>query len=90
MKAITLCKHINKAFPEANAVTLDQFNGEDAINQDGIWFRSEGAVAPDGMPLHDYYSEHGPGFHKKLSALVEKNGFFLENYDAGTMMACRL
>jgi hypothetical protein len=90
MKAVTLCKHINKAFPEANAVTVDQFYGEEEVNQHGIWFRSEGAVAPDGESLHNYWASEGPGFHAKLRDLVEKNGFYLENYDAGTMMAYRL
>jgi hypothetical protein len=43
------------------------------------------------MPLHDFWQEwHPTGFHPKLQKLVEKHGFYLENQDAGTMMACSL
>lgn len=91
MKAITLCKHINKAFPDANAVTYNEWTGEEKVDKYRIWFRQEGECAPDGMPLHDYWQEwHPDGFHPDLKRLVEKHGFYLENYDAGTMMACSL
>ena len=88
MKAVTLCKHINKAFPNANAVTYDQWTGEDKVDKHRIWFRQEGECAPDGLPLHDYWQEvHEDGYHPDLKRLVEKHGFYLETYDPGTLMA---
>ena len=46
MKAITLCKHINKAFPKANAVTYDEFTGEEKVDKHRIWFRCKRASVP--------------------------------------------
>jgi len=88
MKATKLCEKINKAFPEANAVTYDEWLGEEEISEDGIWFRSEGVVAPDGYRLFDYWEDDS--YHPDLEALVEKHGFYLQPQDAGTLMAFRL
>jgi len=90
-RATTLAKKLNQAFPGLEAVTLDNFYGHEKVDQDGLWFRgSEGGEAPDGYPFFDYWGEFGPRYHLKLEALVEKHGFFLEPYDAGTLMAHRV
>jgi len=88
-RAATLCKKLNAAFPECNAVTYDQWNGDNKVSQDGIWFRQEGGEAPDGAPLFNYWEEFSPRYHPKLEALVTRYGFHLEPYDAGTLMAFR-
>jgi len=88
MKAIKLCEKINKAFPDANAVTYDQWLGEEEISEDGIWFRSEGEDAPDGYRLFEYWDS--TPYHPDLEALVEKHGFYLQPHDPGTLMAFRL
>jgi hypothetical protein len=89
-RAGTLAKKLNQAFPGLDAVTLDDFYGDEKVNHDGIWFRgSEDGVAPDGYPFFDYWREFGPMYHRKLEDMVEEHGFFLEPYDAGTLMAHR-
>jgi hypothetical protein len=87
-RATTLCKRLNQAFPGCNAVTHEQWTGEYKTDQDGIWFRSEGEYAADGVRLYDYWSTEGM-FHPALLKMVERSGFYLSPYDAGTLMAYR-
>jgi|TARA_A200000159_G_C7286477_1_gene323800 hypothetical protein len=83
---------LNKAFPELLAVDSAEF-AERYKPENGMWFKgSEGGLAPDGLPLFDYYMEFGihrdtDGVHPKLNNLLRKHGFYPEPYDAGTLMA---
>ncbi len=83
---------LNKAFPELLAVDSSEF-AERYKPENGMWFKgSEGGLAPDGLPLFDYYMEFGihrdtDGVHPKLNNLLRKHGFYPEPYDAGTLMA---
>ena len=90
-RATTLANKLNQAFPGLDAVTLDNFYGHDKVDQDGLWLKgSEDGVGPDGYPFFDYWQEFGPMYNRMLENFVEKHGFFLEPYDAGTLMAHRV
>ena len=60
----------------------------DPNSEGGIWFSNEeGGI--DDMPLYDNHGETDYKFeaHPKLQALMDKNGWFIEPYDSGTLMA---
>ena len=63
----------------------------------GIWFSNEGLHENEelkGLPLYDSHGEterleDGYAYmpHPRLNAFMEKHGWFIEPYDAGTLMA---
>ena len=89
MKHSKVIELLNKAFPELNAVDSMEFYDRIKSNG-GMWFRgSEDGVAPDGMPLFDYWNEDRT-VHIKLDNMLHKYGYYSEPYDSGTLMAGRL
>ncbi len=83
-------KQIRKNFPNILGVYA---NGDDSVFLGDC---AEGGTI-DGYPACDYYAfESDPkeviyvlGIHRKLRALVEKYGFFVECNDPGTYVAWR-
>ncbi len=65
----------------------EEFNGA----KGGIWTSGEdGAEASDGYPLFDYWSENHDkyefGVHNEMMDFLEKNGWYAEWNDPGTIM----
>ena len=77
---------INKAYPELFTKTTEEFNG----GIGGIWSSAEsGVTAKDGFRLIYYYAvgkKYDSGVHKEIRNLLEKNGWYAEWYDCGTIM----
>ena len=79
---------LNKKYPKLNLRTTEEFNGQTG----GIWVSGteDGIEAKDGFPLFDYYSENYNryefGIHKEIRQIFEKNGWFGEWNDPGTLM----
>ena len=76
-------------YPSMFLKTTEEFDG----GKGGIWVGGEnGDEAKDGRPLFDYYTQYGGevhyvfGVHKEIGAILEKNGWYAEWYDAGTLM----
>ena len=89
MKHSKVIEVLNKAFPELNAVDSMEFYGE-SESMSGMWFKgSEDGLAPDGMPLFDYWNDETT-VHTKLDSMLLKYGYYSEPYDSGTLMAGRL
>jgi len=87
-RATTVVKRIKKAFPN--------ISGVDVHDKDKVFLGdvAEGGTI-DGLSACDYYAfDFDPneevyvlGVHKKLAALVEKAGWFVECGDPGTYFA---
>jgi hypothetical protein len=83
-------KAINKAYPELNLGTTEEFNG----STNGIWVRGteDDLRAKDEFNLFDYYNEdynekrYVFGVHKDIRNIVEPLGWFFEWNDPGTIM----
>jgi len=89
MKHSKVIDLLNKAFPELNAVDSMEFCNL-LEHGKGMWFKgSEDGVAPDGMPLFDYWNEERD-VHIELSTMLHKYGYYAEPYDSGTLMAGQL
>ena len=80
---------INTKYPELFTRTTEEFNG----NKGGIWSSGEGSdYAKDEFKLFNYYAEDAKekryvfGVHKEIGNLLEKNGWYAEWYDCGTIM----
>jgi hypothetical protein len=81
MKIQKLIDTLNKKFPNINAVSTVEWDGQEG----GVWFRMEGECHPDGRRYFSPYSAEQ--FHPELVATLAKFGFFCEPYDNGTLMA---
>ena len=77
---------INKAYPKLFTKTTEEFDG----GKGGIWSSGEsGVTAKDGYRLFNYYAEgnkYDIGVHNEIGKLLEKNGWYAEWYDCGTIM----
>jgi len=80
---------IKAKYPKLFMRTTEDFNG----SENGIWSSGEnGDEASDGFRLFDYYNEDYKekryifGVHKEFLELLEKNGWFAEWHDPGTIM----
>ena len=80
---------INQKYPKLLTRTTEEFNGSPG----GIWSSGESSIeASDGFQLFNYYAEDCKekryvfGVHKEIGNLLEKNGWFAEWYDCGTIM----
>jgi hypothetical protein len=80
----SLIKRINKLIPEAKAVKLSEFYGDDSK---GIWFKGSEDHTPDYRRIFDCYEEFGYMIHPKLEKILENSGWYAEPYDSGTLMA---
>jgi len=76
-------------YPKLFMRTTEEFNG----SKGGIWSSAEnGDEAKDGFNLFNYYSEdynevrYHIGVHKEIYNLLEKNGWYAEWNDPGTIM----
>ena len=85
---------VNKAYPNARAVSLAQFYDDET--KKGIWFH--GSEDSDVIPtefgwataMFDYYNEcyiDTSGVHPDFDKFMREHGWFCEPYDAGTLMA---
>lgn len=85
---------VNKKYPQMNAVPYSDFSGDDD-DGNGIWFRQEGEYIDD-MPVHNCYNNDLTGeiYHfntlKVFEDFLNKNGWYSESYDSGTLMAWRV
>jgi hypothetical protein len=84
-----LLEILEKKYPKMFLRTTEEFNG----NSGGIWSSGEdGLLAKDGFPMFEYYAEdynekrYVFGVHKEIRELLEKNGWFAEWNDPGTIM----
>jgi len=80
---------LNAKYPKLFTKTTEEFDG----GEGGIWSSGEsGLPAKDGHRLFNYYSEdysgkrYEFGVHQEIRTLLEKNGWYAEWYDAGTIM----
>jgi hypothetical protein len=77
---------LNEAYPKLFTKTTEEFDG----SQGGIWSSGEsGVTAKDNHRLFDYYGEgkrYDLGVHTEIGKLLEKNGWYAEWYDCGTIM----
>ena len=89
-RATTLCKKLNAAYPNIDAVPYNEFTGEDKVEQDGIWLKGSEDLDKDGLPYFDYWCMTGSQYHEGVEAMADKHGFYCEPYDAGTLMLWRL
>lgn len=76
-------------YPKLFIRTTEEFDGSEG----GIWSSGEnGEEAKDGFRLFDYYAEdynevrYQIGVHNEIRKVLEKNGWFAEWYDPGTIM----
>lgn len=81
---------LNKKYPTLPTRTTEEFYGKKS-QIEGIWSSGEHSsiVAADGNTLIDYYSsgrKYEFGVHLEIRNLLEKNGWFAEWYDCGTIM----
>lgn len=84
-----LMAKLQKAYPTMFLRTTEEFNGSEG----GIWTSGEsGLCDKKGMELFNYYSEdyrevsYVLGVRKHLYEFLERNGWYCEWYDAGTIM----
>ena len=80
-------KLLETKYPRMFLKTSEEFNGAEG----GIWTSGEDQLlAKDYSPLFDYYVEdyarYDIGVHKEIGELLEKQGWYAEWYDAGTVM----
>jgi len=80
---------IRAKYPKLFMKTTEEFDG----SKGGIWSSCEnGDEAGDERPLFNYYAEdykektYVLGVHREIGDLLEKNGWYAEWYDAGTIM----
>ena len=78
---------LEKKYPKMFLRTTEEFNGAEG----GIWTSGEDHLSAwDGKPLFDYYhmdvTRYSLGVHKEIGELLEKQGWYAEWYDAGTVM----
>ena len=85
----SLMAKLQKKYPKMFLRTTEEFSGSEG----GIWTSGESGVSDSkGFPLFDYYAEdykeinYIMGVSKSLSEFLEKNGWYCEFYDAGTVM----
>ena len=81
---------LNAKYPTLPTRTTEEFYGKKSENE-GIWSSGENdsIVAKDGFVLIDYYSsgrKYEFGVHQEIRDLLEKNGWYAEWYDSGTIM----
>ena len=76
-------------YPNMFLRTTEEFDG----GKNGIWSSGEdGIKAKDGFTLFNYYAEdyrevrYVFGVHKEIGNLLEKNGWYTEWHDCGTIM----
>lgn len=82
---------LNREYPGLDAVPVEDF-GEGYT--DGIWIKGteKGLVDRKGTPLFEYYEQDGTstlytmGIVKHLESWAQRNGWYFEWYDAGTIM----
>jgi hypothetical protein len=84
-----MMEKIGEKYPKLFIRTTEQFNG----GLHGIWSSGEnGDLAKDGKPLFHYYAQDPTektyvfGVHKEIGNFLEKNGWYAEWYDCGTIM----
>ena len=84
-----LIEMLEGIYPKIKLANSEEFDG----SKKGIWVRSteDGMTAKDGCRLFDYYAEDNReityvfGVHREIGDVLEKNGWFGEWYDTGTM-----
>jgi hypothetical protein len=82
-----LIEALQKRFPKAWFKDGADFgSGSDTA----VW-TGEGSELNNGLPMFNYYSERscyaeGFGAHEQLCNFVEKHGYYVECYDAGTFL----
>ncbi len=86
MNRAELIKLIQKKFPSLILRTTEEFDGE----TDGVWVTGDlGTVNSKGKKLFDHYctlKSHRVGVRVDLHNLLEKNGWYPQWADAGTVM----
>ena len=82
---------LNREYPGLDAVPVEEFSSD---YSDGIWIKGSesGLVDRNGTPLFDYYQQDGDsklynmGIVAHLERWAQRNGWYFEWYDAGTVM----
>jgi hypothetical protein len=80
-----LMESLQKRFPNAWFKDGAEFGGG---SDTAVW-SGEGSMLNNGLPMFNYYSDRacyrdGFGAHEQLCNFVEKRGWYVECYDAGT------
>lgn len=83
---------LNKRYPSLMTKTTEEFHKNDSPGR-GIWSGSCDIIASDKFKLIDYYATNRTvakryefGVHIHLRKLLEKNGWYPEWWDCGTLM----
>lgn len=83
-----LIAKLQKAYPKMSLRTTEEFDGSEG----GIWTSGEDGITDRvGLPLFDYYAEdyeerlYELGVRKHLVNFLERNGWYAEWHDAGTV-----
>jgi hypothetical protein len=84
-----LIAKLTKAYPEMNCMLTEDFYS-DSGNEGGIWLCGEDSILDRrGKELFSYYndgSQYKFGVVNHLVNFLDRNGWFAEWYDAGTIM----
>ena len=79
-----LLKELKQKYPKGWFKTSEDFDGQ----KGAIW--SGECSYKDGIPLFEYYPEYEGiyegGVLKELNSYLDKHGWYVEWYDAGTVM----
>jgi hypothetical protein len=93
MRVITrerLMAKLEKAYPNMFLSTTEEFNGR----KGGIWTSGEDSpLDKKGLPLFDYWAmgtSYSLGVRPHFANFLERNGWFAEWNDAGTIMLWKI
>ena len=78
-----IIKWVSKYFD--TVFLTEDFNG----NEGGVWISGEGEETYSNLTIYDYYTEskmYELGVLSKWEEQLQKNGWYSEWYDAGTVM----
>lgn len=81
----TLISKLKKAYPNMYVKPSEEFNG----NGGGIWIGAEGVYDRNGDDVFNYWTENHTkydlGVIKHFGNFIERNGWYAEWYDCGTI-----
>ena len=80
-----LMQKLQKAYPNAHIKPSEDFNGRDGA----IWIGAEDMYDRNGDAVFNYWTENHTkydlGVIKHFNNFIERNGWYAEWYDAGTV-----
>tara|TARA_R110000851_G_scaffold28466_1_gene79307 strand:+ start:2444 stop:2728 length:285 start_codon:yes stop_codon:yes gene_type:complete len=90
MNRDALISKIKTTHPGQFIKTAEEFSPSQFKDSDGIWLSGEsGVLDKKGKRIFSYYNDNSSyenGVIRHLNKMVEKQGWYFEWYDAGTIM----